>query len=1122
MIWYLLYFLRGTTEPPVLASSHPIRRAFTRYGNQSARHPVITLLISITVGTILIYPFPFLYTNNFTAGASNLPHHVWTTAQPFEGNPNTRADVAMRSVWVHGDYMNALHTDVLRSAMEIQDELLGPTADYEEASRDDFSTFYKTKSTCPPTREMKDSNHVVNGLSNHSWFFHSPLQYWGNSYQAIANDKDLLETVNEACCLVTAINITLRHTLCFSGKRYEKHRLVAADAVVITLVHMLDAPVGELWTQRARSLATKAAGKWSLYPSDGVVTKNKIYDFRFQPLSLHDDLILGIAYVLTTMYFIVSMSKLRALKSRFGLICAVCTQIGISIFSSFTICAIFKIDLSSIPREAYPLVVLTIGLENMFRLINAVIVTPAQHSTASRIGEALGVTGHIALAGVAQNLCIVWTLSKIVSPGVAAFCTFAAVALTFDFFFLLVFFVAVLSVEVRRTELGDTLHRASLRYHASTDDLKRQTWQDSFLQGKVPASTRVAGTAVMIGFILACQWHFFDQESPLITLSRFSKLWSSEDSEEPSAPINQVRTPTAWLRLQDHETAREVIQLIKPNASSYLARVYDPLIFVLAGADRTPSGEGVRMFLPAVYDFVKYQSTPFIVFVVVVVSLISLLMNYLLWNEIVEDEDDHERPEDGPLLGVKTLSRGHLLDVIILAASPSGIVASYGLDRRIRIWDIKHHPYSYAINTTAPPVKFFSVADMTIDKNGKWLGLVSTDGQIVSWNIEEHEWTPLKTVALKGRPLAFFYGASRPNGARPALTLVQQNGYMTDIEPGTCVFNEIRICKSALVSAVQWCPYGSVDRNATVPRILTASRHGCVHVATAQVSGDNFRSVEVPLEDATAVTPLPALGCFLVSSPMGIRMVDINNYTILHTFEMEAEYDPRSLRTTHSKKRPAQIGVGITRFSMAYTEVESGDLVLLSFDPEMEHKTVSLRDRGLSGKSCTRNTITQKKFRVQNPGTWELTDAGIVIGVRKVESRPIDRCVPDSCIGSLRQRTTAAAKKKVHWHAEADEDSWEVWSLSSKGERASMPLCRDGIDDNMNEYDSHLLVTSLGPMTRIGRRSIGVVLGNVIKVISVGHERFETGDENPLEDVSSIALTSRRKRAASARRNSGI
>jgi hypothetical protein len=38
---------------------------------------------------------------------------------------------------------------------------------------------------------------------------------------------------------------------------------------------------------------------------------------------------------------------------------------GISIVASFTICGFLKIDLARIPQEAYPFVVLVIGLENM-------------------------------------------------------------------------------------------------------------------------------------------------------------------------------------------------------------------------------------------------------------------------------------------------------------------------------------------------------------------------------------------------------------------------------------------------------------------------------------------------------------------------------------------------------------------------------------------------------------------------------------------------------------------------------------------------------------------------------------------------------------------------------------
>lgn len=36
-----------------------------------------------------------------------------------------------------------------------------------------------------------------------------------------------------------------------------------------------------------------------------------------------------------------------------------------SVLASFTICGLLKINLAQIPQEAYPFVVLTIGLENM-------------------------------------------------------------------------------------------------------------------------------------------------------------------------------------------------------------------------------------------------------------------------------------------------------------------------------------------------------------------------------------------------------------------------------------------------------------------------------------------------------------------------------------------------------------------------------------------------------------------------------------------------------------------------------------------------------------------------------------------------------------------------------------
>jgi hypothetical protein len=208
----------------------------------------------------------------------------------------------------------------------------------------------------------------VNGISDRAWFFHSPLLYWSGSAQAVADDQDIISTVNEGSRKATTVNVTLRHSIVFSGKRFEDHKLVAADALVITVIHKLDSPVGRHWELESEALA-RQHHPWRVYPSDGRVLASQLYEFKFQPLSLQDDLLLGVAYLMTLFYFLGSLTKLRAMKSRAGLTVTVVAQIAVTIMSSFTVCAVFKIDLSKIPREAYPLVVLTIGLENMFRLV---------------------------------------------------------------------------------------------------------------------------------------------------------------------------------------------------------------------------------------------------------------------------------------------------------------------------------------------------------------------------------------------------------------------------------------------------------------------------------------------------------------------------------------------------------------------------------------------------------------------------------------------------------------------------------------------------------------------------------------------------------------------------------
>ncbi|KAL1869688.1 hypothetical protein VTK73DRAFT_3062 [Phialemonium thermophilum] len=1135
MIWYLLYPLRGTTEAPVLHPTHPLRSSFTRYGKYAARHVLATLLISVAMAMLLTYPCPFLYTTDFSSGASSVPHHVWTDAQPVGERTVAEPDVIMRSIWVHGSYMQALDRKILLGALELQDELLGPTKNFNP--RQPKRTPLPTSLTGDLLPDDRDKFHVVNGLTNQSWFFHSPLLYWACSAESIKEDPDLVATVNAKKTQSTSANVTLRHSIVFSGKRFEDRKLIAADALVITLIHLRDSPVGKQWERNAEALVARVSDKWTVIPADGRVTSNQIYEFQFKPMTLLDRCLLTLAYLLLAAYLVSSFSKLRAVKSRLGLFVAACTQIVTSMISSLTICAIFKVDLSKMPYFAYPLVVLAISLENSIRLINATLMTPADHSISSRIGEAFGETAHVAVAGQLQNLLILWGLSRVTYPGVAAFCTFAAIASIFDFLYLSTFFLSVLSVDVRRLELSDALEKAAMtRTDVAGRSRQRRTWLDAVLQGKIGRSTRIAGSIVILGFVFIAEWHFLG-DANILWMAR--RLFHHDPAalREPTSrlsllvDIHQARSPTSWLRLQDHETAKEVINVVKPWAHSYTARVYDPLIFVLKGTDRMPH-KRERFFLPAVYDFIHHEMPRFIVVVLVVVALVRLFLNYLLFDEIAEVKTDDD-PRNDALLKISSLAGGHILDVAMLTASPNGLLVSVGLDRNIQVWDVRRGSRSRVVadleDTAGNP---FPVQAMTIDRDSTWLAFLSPTA-VLLWHLLEQRWGPSMDIDTGGqRPRLFLFDFSRPVSPIPPLLVVRRDGFMLELDLSTRQSREYLVCKSPLVCAVP------IEENIApvqlMPHlsILTASRRSCIHQVTHNGHTWLSEDVKFPTREekgVQSVLPIPSCSAYLIVRLMTVDLVDFKTGKILHTFQTESvQYG--SLRLTCSRRRQSRCGShGLSFFTLAYVSAETGDCVLQTYLPADEGDTICFCDPANPklANCCVWGRTRAVTRRVANPGTWEALPSGSILGVRQMKNQESESQTAENPLGTgsiaaiaspvtrtLRHRRQKSEPRPSH------RDTWEVWVMSqleAEEKYEEQPLMTAGDDEDQQQTRDHLMVTAVGPMVRVGTGTVAVGMGDIVKVISVGHEHFD-GPADRLTVENLMNLASRRRKALASPR----
>lgn len=1118
----------------------------------------------MAVATALIYPIPFLYTSDFTSGASSLPRHVWTNAQPIKDRLTLEPDVIMRSIWVHGSYMKALDREVLVGALELQDELLGPTKDFDPRRPSNQIVIEDPLEDL--TSIQRNTFHVVNGLTNQSWFFHSPLLYWSGDRGAIENDPDIIATVNEHREQHTSVNVTLRHSVVFSGKRFEDRALVAADALVITLIHLRDSPVGEQWERKTTEFAAHIPDKWDIYPTNAQNLSSQLYEFQFLPISTQDSVMLFVVYFITFIYLVQNLSKLPAIKSRPGLIVTVIAQIFVSIMSSFTVCAILKIDLSRIPRAAYPVVIISMSLENMLRLIKSVVATNLEDCTSDRIGTAFGKTTHIAFASVVEHIILLWGISKLVTEGLSDFCIFLAIAIVFDFFCLSTFFLCVLSVEVRRSELSDFIEKASLvrRNRRSSSDpmypsslshesMKRPSWISAVLQGRIDISTRIAGTIILLSFVVIGQWHFFGNESMFRTLGRIVlpgmdmgspannlTAWTSSSAE--FGALHQARSPTSWLRLQDHDTAREVINVVKPWAHSYIARVYEPLIFVLKGSDRMPS-VSERPLLPAVYDFVRHQSKPFVVTVLIFTAAMRILVNYLLWDEMAETDREMENV---PLLSVKTLDRGHSLDVALLAATPDGLVVSVGLDRLIRVWNVPFGGMSYLLTKQDGPSEVpFPVLALTIDNDSTWLAILSTY-TVMLWNLESDQWGPSMAIDLYGqKPEAFFFTSFRKGPYMHSLIIVRRNGTLAELWLDTGESVDHPICRSPLVCAV---PLSYPHSSSGGLAILTASRNGCIH--RVMPVGDRWLTEEVKeqavnKEHAHFLVTMPLFSAYLVVRSRSVDLVDLATSRTLHTFVTPTPIKTRSLRYLCSTRRQSQkSSPELSSFSLIYTSTETGNCVIQSYLPGEEDGSIKFfadeKQPGTpatSDRCCSWYEARQVVKEVPNPGIWETLPNGCIIGVRqtmpvqqnKNEDSTMDFDAPSvEGISSLRRRglrilssakapansgdpsTAFSTSRKVSASQKATPSDmrgkWEAWSISSVADYASSGnstaggserQSNDGSGKDRNyvtrpiEADQDgLLVAEPGPIACLGAGTVALGFGATVKVITMGHERF--------------------------------
>jgi hypothetical protein len=1072
---------------------------------------------------------------------------VWTSARLYDGSHSTEPDIVIRQVWVHGDHMGALHKNVLLEALHVQNILVEEQLGHRPAIAGQSEHSLESETT---------SNMVdlcsANAAKFRPWGFHSPLMFWNCSETAIKNDSNLLHTIYSQRNRRSYRNLTLRPTSVFAGKSFVKDKVIAADALVLTLFGRQTESDSQIWEKRIDLLTAESIKRGnSQYPRDGHVHQSRLYEFQQKPLSFLDNITLLLGYFLMALYVVVSLTKLRAVKSWAGLLVTVLLEIGLSITASFSVCGLLKIDLARIPDAAYPFVVFVMGLENMFRLVNAVLAQKPELSVAQRIATALSEVGHLALATAFQMLFILWILAKFAS-GIAPFCVFAAIALIFDFVFHLTFFLAVLSVDVRRMELSDSLDKAKNAPPSRKQSVSRQErnyWLDAMLQNRLPFSSRIAGSAISVCFCLGLNMHFYEARNGLWSLlysvrSMFISH-ANDNIQFIAPPINQARTPATWLRIQDYRHAQEVLQSVKPTAHSIVARVYDPLVIVLKSSNRSGQSLKDESFFALLWSLFAKHLYPFLLAVIFSVAFVTLLMQYLLWNELPEEESDGEELKRS-VLKVENLPKSHRLDVIHIAGSSKGHLVSVSLDRLLTfsLFDQRSHLYSLssAIATAMTP-SVWPIVALALDEIGHWAAVCSQGGTVVFWNMTERRGSHTIQIDLNNERPVLFSLAPMDNGSEAHVFLFVgiPQGRIQVIDPFTKEDSVVSfdISREKIATA-------TFARSRFGPNIIALTKNGRLRIAAQEedewrvTAAEKFDSRLSPSSQegvAKSVAVAPSLNIMAAVRLRVIDLIDVRTKTQIHSFPAILVRG-HSLRVLHSPVRQCKTcnAVAVHSLSLAYADFESQSAVLRTYALSDDHNDLICLGPRLAGKSYPCRGLSNAKEHmavVEHPGSWEATGTSSLVGVR-LKSTGAD--TPHSTLSTtsgfdapkfnvqalemLKKRGLSDAQPKstgflgldrTSQTVEAESDDWEVWTLSANGEFHAESLHSPSVHEQARSIgEDELLVAAPGPVVRLGQRSVAVGFGNRVKVIMLGNERFEQ-DVGDFQDLAYQAGARRRK-----------
>ncbi|KAG9026721.1 hypothetical protein FRB95_008527 [Tulasnella sp. JGI-2019a] len=461
----------------------PLRRVaakfFYNFGLHCAKNQIRVILISDLVITSLFYPALALYFSS--QPFSDLSNSLQDTIFSFSSGGDhvySAYNLDVRDVWDNTDAVRIREDAVSRCGSERTirlERILLPGVLHDRHSTGNAVNQETLLATMDLHQRLdqlisRDGLECLQDLGPDSSSFNKclvlgPLAHWDEDEEELRSDENVLRTLNSSRNVTKAgTAITLDMTLSGRGPVDEQGWSREAEFLVLTYFFLetdCHSNAKHLaWQQIVNEATIEMAGKAVHSKSQPKLIALQ-YDKDRQPTSQFPFMTVTIymCYIIIFTYFSGALRRIDTVHSRFGLAFTGLVEIIASTITSVSVCALGGFRVTMVPWAILPVMIVFIGAEDMFILIQEVTSTPVSIPVKERIALGLSRGGTSNTFKVFAYNALFGSMAYFATGAIRQFCIFTVVVLVAHWFLIHTFFVAVLAIDIQRLELADLLHQ---------------------------------------------------------------------------------------------------------------------------------------------------------------------------------------------------------------------------------------------------------------------------------------------------------------------------------------------------------------------------------------------------------------------------------------------------------------------------------------------------------------------------------------------------------------------------------------------------------------------------------------------------------------------------------------